>query len=149
MQPGSALAAPSEHRPPPDGWRARMAASPPKMPKGYHEHTLQVELVRWSATVPGLSLLFAVPNQGERSKATRGRMLAEGLKAGVPDLILPVPKSGFCGAALELKIYPNRPSPAQMAWLDSLEGVGWRCAVAYSLEQAKNFLACYLGSHEK
>ena len=145
------IAPPADHRPPPDGWRARMAVKPERPPKGYSEHQMQVELVAWTIARAGehhgakdLSFLFAVPNQGERSKATRGRMIREGLKAGVPDLILPVPRAGFCGAALELKIHPNKPSDSQAAWLDALEAIGWRCAVAYTLDEAKNFLASYI-----
>ena len=135
---------------PPDGWRARMDANPPKLPEGYKEHDLQTDLVAWThgeiaaGRLRELAFLFAVPNAGRRTGRERGRMLAEGLKAGVPDLFLPVPRSGFCGAVLELKIKGNRPGLDQVRWLDALQAMGHRVAVCYTLETAKNFLQSYL-----
>ena len=46
---------------------------------------------------PELELLFHVPNGGARSKATAGRLKAEGVKPGVPDLCLPVPRGAYHG----------------------------------------------------
>ena len=43
---------------------------------------------------PELSLLFAVPNAGKRTPATANWLRAEGMKAGVPDLVLPVARGG-------------------------------------------------------
>lgn len=136
---------------PPDGWRGRLAATPvPRQPKGYAEHAMQAELFRWSQdaqtlrSMPSLALLFAVPNQAKVSQAAGRYFAAEGKRPGVPDLILPVPRAGFGGLALELKIYPNKPTPAQEQWLDALEAIGWRCCVAYDLATAKAFLQSYL-----
>jgi len=53
------------------------------------EHEEQRELVRWfRQTFPGV-LIFAVPNGGSRSKATAGRLKAEGVVPGIPDLFVP------------------------------------------------------------
>lgn len=50
-------------------------------------------LFRWAAFAqaahPELRLLYHIPNEGERSKATGARLKREGLKPGVPDLYLP------------------------------------------------------------
>ena len=58
-------------------------------------------LFRWAAfqsgRFPELALLYHVPNGGSRKKAEAGRFRAEGVKAGVPDLCLPVARGGvFC-----------------------------------------------------
>lgn len=58
-------------------------------------------LFRWAAfqsgRFPELALLYHVPNGGSRKKAEAGRFRAEGVKAGVPDLCLPVARGGFHG----------------------------------------------------
>lgn len=41
--------------------------------------------------VPALRWLHAIPNGGERGKASAGNMKAEGVKSGVADIFLPVP----------------------------------------------------------
>ena len=59
-------------------------------------------LFRWAAfqsgRFPELALLYHVPNGGSRKKAEAGRFRAEGVKAGVPDLCLPVARGGFHGS---------------------------------------------------
>ena len=53
------------------------------------EHEEQRELVQWfRQTYPG-TLIFAIPNGGVRSPATAGRLKAEGVVKGVPDLFIP------------------------------------------------------------
>lgn len=46
---------------------------------------------QWPA-MPGLARLFAVHNQGHGDKVRGNRARAEGVKRGVPDLMLPVPR---------------------------------------------------------
>ena len=53
------------------------------------EHFEQREFVRWfRQTWPGVRIL-AIPNGGARSISTAGRLKAEGVCAGVPDLFIP------------------------------------------------------------
>lgn len=53
------------------------------------EHIEQVETVAWfRRTFPGVRI-FAVPNGGHRGIREAGRLKAEGVSAGVPDLYIP------------------------------------------------------------
>ena len=53
------------------------------------EHEEQRELVRWFRQTYSDVRIFAIPNGGGRSKAAGGRLKAEGVSAGVPDLFVP------------------------------------------------------------
>lgn len=61
----------------------------------------QINLFRWvafqSATHPELERLYHIPNGGKRYATTAKRLKAEGVKAGVPDLCLPVPRGAYHG----------------------------------------------------
>lgn len=104
------------------------------------EHDEQVKLFAWARAFqeqePLLRLLFAVPNGGARHPAVAAKLKAEGVRAGVPDCILPVARGGHVSLAIELKVGRNRPTPEQRWWLDRLAEQGWRCVVCYSAEEA-------------
>jgi hypothetical protein len=73
-----------------------------------------------------------------------GRLKAAGLKAGVPDVFLPVARCGMHGLWLELKVIGNRPSTAQEQWHRDLEAEGYEVRVAYSWFQAKELILEYV-----
>ena len=110
------------------------------------EHNLQCACVRWfNLQWPEYrGLLFAVPNGGARSKATAGKLKAEGVVAGVADLILLVPKRSsdnplilaptYYGICIEMKTPKGRQSPMQWAWQRKVEEHGYKYAVCRSLE---------------
>jgi len=113
------------------------------------EHDEQAALFRWAAMSearwPELRWLFAVPNGGHRHKATAGRLKAEGVKAGVPDVIFPIPFGPYAGLAIEMKHGKNRPTASQVAWLDGLAAAGHCTAVCYGWEEARAVIEHYLG----
>lgn len=88
--------------------------------------------------------MYHIPNEGKRSKATGGRLKAQGLKSGVPDVCLPTAHGGYIGLYIEMKVKPNRPTENQKKWLRTLRAVGHLTAVAYDWEEAKNLIEDYL-----
>jgi hypothetical protein len=112
------------------------------------EHNEQTRLFQWAALATGhypeLALLFAVPNGGRRDKVTGARLKAEGVKAGVPDVWLPVARCGHHGLVIELKAEGGRPSAAQKAWLKALTGQGWLALVCVGATAAERVLWQYL-----
>ena len=71
-------------------------------------------------------------------------MIAEGLKSGVPDVCLPVPRGKYHGLYLELKHGRNNATPEQQHWIDMLTAQGYRAVVVYEFEGARDALIDYL-----
>lgn len=127
----------------------------PKTRRGEPEHEEQRALIAWAAVaasaVPELALLYAVPNGGIRRAGMAGKLKAEGVKAGVPDLCLPVPRGPYHGLYLELKP-PVRatggkkrmPTPMQRRWLAALAEQGYRAELCYGWEHARLVIERYL-----
>lgn len=72
------------------------------------EHNEQVALMKWWSLACNRyciaeSLLFAIPNGGNRDVVTGALMKAEGVRAGVPDLFLSVPRGAYHGLFIEMK----------------------------------------------
>ena len=100
------------------------------------EHQEQVKLVGWMRK-KGWTFC-AVPNGGSRASAIEGaRLRASGLQKGFPDLLVFWPVQ----AAIELKRQKGgRVSQEQQAWLDTLQGCGWRVQVCRGADAAIEWL---------
>lgn len=106
-------------------------------------------LFRWaqfqSGRFPELALLYHVPNGGSRKKAEAGRFRAEGVKAGVPDLCLPVARGGYHGLYVELKrLKGSKTSEKQTGWLSALAEQGYYTALCKGWEAAAKVIEDYL-----
>jgi len=73
------------------------------------------------------------------------KLLAEGMRKGVPDLILPVPRPPYCGLAIEMKAPKGVLKPEQRWWRDALTALGWAYQLCRSAEQAIQTYRSYLG----
>ena len=112
------------------------------------EEDAQAAVIEWSenrkvrARLPEVGLLFHVPNGGQRHGKVAADMKAAGVKRGVPDLLLPVPRErdgdalrGFwTGLAIEMKGKHNdvEKGDAQYRWLRRLQRQGWATEVCHS-----------------
>lgn len=114
------------------------------------EHDLQVALIaecdRRALTNPLWGYILAIPNGGQRTKSQGGKLKAEGVRAGIPDLMVAVARHGYHGLFLELKISPNKPSQSQLDWIRKLNDQGYFCFVAWnSVQKAIEALEWYIG----
>ena len=116
------------------------------------EHQEQSMLIAWArmteSTWPELALLHAIPNGGWRHKATAGKLKAEGLKPGVPDLCLPVARHGKNGLYLEMKSKKGRVQKSQKWWLDALNDQGYLAVVCKGFASAVDVITEYLTEPE-
>ena len=94
---------------------------------------------------PEIALLYAVPNGGSRHPAEAARLKQQGVKAGVPDMCLPVARGGYHGLYIELKrVKGGRVSEQQKQWLSALNGQGYKAVVCKGAEEALDALQKYL-----
>lgn len=81
------------------------------------EHGIQAAIMRYLDTaLPASYRAFAVPNGGKRDKITGAILKREGVKAGVPDIVI-VRNGGFV-AFIEVKTQAGRLSNSQVEWRD-------------------------------
>ena len=112
------------------------------------EHSEQVALFEWSNLVlrkyPDLVLMFAVPNGGARNIVVARKLKAEGVKSGVPDVFLPVPRGKHHGMVIEMKRVGGRASDNQKEWLRALREQGYYTAICYGWQAAAEEIQNYL-----
>ena len=90
-------------------------------------------------------MLYHIPNEGKRSRATGARLVAEGLKRGVPDICLPVARGGCHGLYIELKRERSgRPTAEQTEWMDALMRQGYAVSLCHGWERAAGVIEEYL-----
>lgn len=94
---------------------------------------------------PDLALLFHIPNGGFRSKSEAVRFKRTGVKSGVPDLFLPVPRGSYHGLWIEMKRRKGgRLSDEQKEWLEALTAQGYRAVMCQGAEAACDEIYTYL-----
>ena len=105
-------------------------------------------LFGWSAAmskgIPELESMYHVPNEGKRKPWTGARMKAEGLKKGVPDICLPVPRNGYHGLYIEMKSAGGKLRKEQKEWLERLGRNGYLAVTCHGFEEARDLILAYL-----
>lgn len=115
------------------------------------EHEEQKALMIWATAQVGrgrwmLENLFAIPNGGDRHPAVAGKLKAEGVMSGVPDLLLAWPSSGRCGLFIEMKRRKGgRVSTGQELWHGRLRAANYAVAVCKGCHEAQEIINHYLG----
>ena len=128
------------------------------------EDVEQICLFRWATAqqgkYPELALMNHVPNGGKRSKSEAARFRAMGVKAGVPDMILPVGiqkldsvdrgqytiiRTKYNGLYIELKRQRGGTvSAAQKQWISDLRTAGYAVVGVKGWEAAAAVITDYL-----
>lgn len=113
------------------------------------ESAEQIALFRWRnvqmGAYPELELLHHIPNGGKRGKAEAGRFKAEGVKAGVPDVSLPVARGGYHGLYVEMKrMKGGRVSEEQARCMELLRAEGYCAVVCRGWDAAAAVILGYL-----
>ena len=97
-----------------------------------------------SKRFPELESMYHVPNGGHRNKAVAARLRCEGVKPGVPDICLPVPRNGYHGLYVEMKSAKGRLGKEQKEWLGRLGRNGYLAVTCRGFEDARDLILTYL-----
>lgn len=110
------------------------------------EHRIQCECVRWfRLQYPKLHhALFAVPNGGRRDATTGAKLKAEGVLAGVSDLILLHRNSQYGALLIEMKTRTGRQRDTQREWQHAIEQDGYKYVVCRSVDDFINQVNDYI-----
>ena len=116
------------------------------------EHKEQVAVIQWfDLQYPQYrGRLFAIPNGGQRNVIVAKKLKAEGVRAGVPDLMLPIARHDFHGLFIELKAPKTAAQPAgrlqktQIDWLDFLGEQKYMAVVCVGAQAAIDTIKGYL-----
>lgn len=93
------------------------------------------------------ALIYHVPNGGHRHKMVAIKLKGQGVKAGVPDLVLPMARGGYFGLYLEFKATPPNDaavSASQHAWIRRLNDQGYMAIVCRGHFDAMEQIRAYL-----
>ena len=106
------------------------------------EATEQERVINWATfyakDFPELELLHHIPNGGSRNQLEAANLKRQGVKAGVPDLCLPVARNGKHGLYVEMKWGKNKTTDKQDWWLEQLRQQGYETAVCWSRVNGSN-----------
>lgn len=119
--------------------------------KGYCDYSYPTRAV--PAIVRALVWAHAVHNQGHGDKIRGGRAKAEGVKAGIPDICVPIPCQRYAGLYIEMKTVDRKPKKAgakgglsddQIDAMKYLRSVGYCAEVAYGWREAAQVIRLYI-----
>lgn len=111
------------------------------------EHRIQCACVRWfRLQYPQLNgRLFAVPNGGRRDVTTAAKLKAEGVVAGVADLILLKSNHDYGALLVEMKTLKGRQRDSQKQWQNLVCADGeYKYVVCHSFDDFKREVDDYL-----
>ncbi len=89
-------------------------------------------------------LLFHPANGGKRNAKEAAKFKRMGVRAGVSDLLLLMPRKGLHGLCIELKVGKNKQTESQRAFQSVVEGQGYKYAVCRSVNEFITIINEYL-----
>ena len=110
----------------------------------------QAYVIKWSQQPsirrqwPELALLHHIPNGGTRDAVEAKHLKQQGVKSGVPDLCLPVPRGQYPGLYIEMKTESGHTSDEQEWWGERLQAQGYVWRVCHGWQAAVAVLEWYL-----
>jgi len=115
---------------------------------GRSEYSEQCAIFNWvkfrSKKIPELDLLYASANGGKRNLTVAVKLKKSGVRAGIPDLTLPIARGGYHALYIELKIKGGSVSKVQKKWIEKLRAQHNKVEVCFGFEEAAMLIEKYL-----
>lgn len=114
------------------------------------ESHIQQNCVAWfRLAYPTLRLnLFSVPNGGKRLRIEGAIMKAEGIVAGVADLLLLYPSGGYHGLCIEMKSPKGVQRDTQKVWQRAVELQGYKYIIIRSFDAFRAEVTKYIKGYK-
>lgn len=113
--------------------------------EGKEQSALMIEI---SLRLPEVAaLIYHVPNGGHRHIAVAAQLKKQGVRAGIPDLVLPMARGGYFGLYIEFKATPPNDVPVsgeQRARISALNDQGYLAIVCRGHFDAMEALRAYM-----
>lgn len=112
------------------------------------EATEQEHVISWcfhrEVQHPELKWIHHCPNGGKRQTREAVRLKKQGVKSGVPDLNLPIPKGAYAGLYIEMKYNTGSIEPEQKEWIKAMKEAGHFACVCYGFDYAVKVIEEYV-----
>lgn len=112
------------------------------------EHEEQRTLIAWMNLIPEIRDIYIhIPNEGARTPRFGRNLKRMGMRGGVFDLFIPLPRSPFHGLWIELKRKKfYHITLAQRTWQEKMRAQGYIAEFAFGWEHGKEIIENYLKS---
>ena len=108
------------------------------------EESIQKTVMQWVALDPVLrQCVIHIPNEGKRTSRYGKSLKDMGMRPGVADLFIAMPRKGYNGAWIELKSKNGVLSDTQMEFLDDMRNQNYFTNTCHSIEEAIATISWY------
>lgn len=106
----------------------------------------QIRLFCWIRTREDLHpFAYSIPNDRKASRIMGQILKYMGLKPGVSDICLSIPKGPFHGMYIELKFGKNKATQHQLDFIENMRSKGYHALFCVGYEAAKTAIEEYMG----
>ena len=93
--------------------------------------------------------IYHIANEGKRTYYTGNLLRKAGMRKGVPDLCIPLPRGKYHGFYIEMKSKSGKVTKEQTRWLKLLKNNGYATAICHGADEAINKIAAYMRLERK
>lgn len=105
----------------------------------------QIRLFCWIRTRSDLHpYVFSVPNDRKTNRIMGAILKHMGLKPGVSDICVSIPKGPYHGMYIELKFGKNKATQHQMNFIENMQSKGYHALVCVGYEAARAAIEAYM-----
>lgn len=109
----------------------------------------QAALIEWAdkTVIDGICIgdyLIHIPNEGKRGPKAARDAKRLGLRKGIPDLFLALPRGGYAGLWIEMKADKGVLMGEQAEWISRLTIAGYAAKVCYGFKRTQAQIQYYL-----
>jgi len=112
------------------------------------EASIQASILEWASIDPIIKkyrrFIIHFPNEGKRTRWYGAHLNRLGMRRGVSDIFIAVPRHGFGGAWIELKSKNGKLTDDQIKFIDDMKSQNYYTEVCRSFEEAQAKILAYL-----